>query len=82
MALMRRGMLSKNIICWRGDKLGIGWDCAVFMQINSAKYTDDEKAMAIYHVLGMPTHNGITKAAMLNVIGWLFDKHYDVEDAQ
>lgn len=45
-----------------------------------ARFSCDEKAKAIYSVLGMPTHNGVTKAAMLNVIGWLFDKCYEVEE--
>ena len=60
-------------------KMKIGKACAVFMQIESDQYTDDEKATAIYHVIKMPTHIGVTKDAMLAVIKWLFDKLWDVE---
>ena len=43
----------------------------VFMQIDSDKYTVEEKGTAILEVLKMPTHNGITKDAMLRVIKFL-----------
>ena len=43
----------------------------IFVQINSKKYTDAEKRMAILEVLQMPTHNSISKCAMLEVIGYL-----------
>ena len=49
----------------------IGTACAIFLQINSEKYTDEEKGTAILEVLKMPTHNGISKSAMLEVIGYL-----------
>lgn len=64
--------------------MGIGKACAIFMQIESDKYTDEEKATAIYHVLKMPTHNGVTKDAMLAVIKWLFERRWEAtgEDAQ
>lgn len=48
--------------------MGIGKDCAIFMNINSDKYTDEEKVSAICSVVEMPTHNGVTKDAMLEVI--------------
>lgn len=41
----------------------IGTACAIFLQINSEKYTDEEKGTAILEVLKMPTHNGISKSA-------------------
>lgn len=34
----------------------IGTACAIFLQINSEKYTDEEKGTAILEVLKMPTH--------------------------
>jgi hypothetical protein len=43
----------------------IGTACAIFLQINSEKYTDEEKGTAILEVLKMPTHNGISKSAMV-----------------
>ena len=62
--------------------MNIGKACAIFMQINDAKYTDDEKAIAIFDVLKMPTHNGVNKDSMLAVIKWLFDRCYEVEEAK
>ena len=58
----------------------LGKACAVFMQIESSEYTDEEKAESIYHVMSMPTHNGINKDSMLKVIKWLFDRQWEVED--
>ena len=60
--------------------MNIGKACAIFVQINSDKYTDNEKAIAIYDVLQMPTHNGITKDRALAVAKYLFNKIYEVED--
>ena len=58
--------------------MNIGRACAIFAQINRDKYTDDEKAMAIYAVLNMATHNSVTKDNMLVVIKWLFDRLWSV----
>lgn len=58
----------------------IGKATAVFMQINSDKYTAEEKGTAIYEILKMPTHNGINKDAMLRVIKFLLELAYDVPE--
>lgn len=57
--------------------MNIGKACAIFMQINSDKFSDEEKGEAIYHVMKMTTHNGVTKSSMLAVIGWLFDRLWE-----
>lgn len=36
--------------------------------------------MAIYEVLKMPTHNGITKDAMLKVIEYLLNLAFDIPE--
>lgn len=54
--------------------------CAIFLQIDSKKYTDEEKGTAILEILKMPTHNGITKDAMLKVIGYLLNLAFDVPE--
>lgn len=41
--------------------------------INTDKYTDEEKGTAIKMVVDMPTHNSITKEELLNVIRYLWD---------
>ena len=55
----------------------IGYARAVFEDINSDKYSEYEKAMAIYRVINMETHNSVTKASMLEAIRWLWDKHFE-----
>ena len=60
----------------------LGKACAIFMQINSDAYSKEEKALAIYHVLKMPTHNGINKGKLLDVIRYLFEQQWEVEDAE
>ncbi len=54
--------------------------CKIFLQVNSDKYTDEEKGTAIYEVLKMPTHNGITKDAMLKVIEYLLNLAFDIPE--
>lgn len=55
---------------------------AVFEDINSDEYSDEEKALAIYDVIKMPTHNGVKKDSMLSVIKWLWHKIYEIEDGE
>lgn len=57
--------------------MDIGKAMAIFHNINSDKYSETEKAMAIYRVMHMETHNAVTKASMLNVIRWLWDSHFE-----
>lgn len=57
----------------RGTKMNIGKACAVFEQINSDKYTEQQKFNAIKQVIEMPTHNGITKDCILNAFKWFFN---------
>ena len=52
---------------------------AIFEQINSEKFTDEEKAAAIYEVMQMPTHNSITKKLMLEAIKWLWNYTFEWE---
>lgn len=54
----------------------------IFENINNEKYTETEKAEAIYIVMKMPTHNRIKKDSMLKVINWLWDGMYELTDKQ
>ena len=47
---------------------------AVFMQIDSKEFTEEEKYEAIQQVLDAATINSITKKQVLNVVSWLFNK--------
>ena len=53
--------------------MNIGIACAIFEQIDSDKYTADEKLIAIHEVLQMPTHNGITKSEIIKAFRWFFE---------
>ncbi len=58
----------------------IGKQCAIFCNIDSEKFTNEEKALAIYDVLKMPTHLSITKDSMIKVIKWLWDQLYEIKE--
>ena len=63
----------------------IGKAMEIFEDINSDEYYDADKALAIYRVMYMETHNSVTKASMLEVIKWLWDRHFEfvfVEDEE
>ena len=49
----------------------------IFNDIKNPVYAEKEKALAIYMVLRMSTHNGVTKDKMLEVIEWLWDQRYE-----
>lgn len=54
--------------------------CAIFDNIESDAFSDIEKGGAIHDVLQMPTHNSITKESMLNVIAWLWNQVFEMEE--
>lgn len=54
--------------------MNIGKAFAVFQQIESKKYTKDEKYEAIHDVINAATINGITKRQVLDVASYLFDE--------
>ena len=61
-------------ICRRSVRsMNIGKACAIFERIDNEKYTEQEKLNAVKLVIGMPTHNGITKDKILNAFRWFFD---------
>lgn len=53
--------------------MNIGKACAVFEQINSEKYEEQEKLNAIKQVIEMPTHNSISKEEIINAFRWFFN---------
>lgn len=52
--------------------MNIGKANAIFENIESDRYTEEEKLIAIKMVLNMPTHNGIKKDTILNAFRWLY----------
>lgn len=57
--------------------MNIGVARAIFEDINNSEYSECDKALAIYRVMYMETHNSVTKASMLEVIEWLWDRHFE-----
>ncbi len=53
--------------------MNIGVACAIFQNINSKKYTEDEKLEAIKNVLEMHTYNGITKTEIISAFRWFWN---------
>lgn len=45
----------------------------IFKCVESADFLDADKVIAIYDVMNMPTHNGITKAEILTALKWLWN---------
>ena len=62
--------------------MDIGKAMEIFHNINSDKYSDILKAMAIYRVMYMETHNAATKASMLEVIRWLWDRQFELVEGE
>lgn len=58
--------------------MNIGNAVAIFCNIESNDFSEEEKALAIYEVLNMPTHMSIKKDSMLTVIKWLWDRNYEM----
>lgn len=51
----------------------IGVACAIVHNINSEKYSEDEKIEALKMFLEMPTHNGTTKEQILKAFQWFWN---------
>ena len=57
----------------------IGRAIAIVTNIESDKFDDNEKALAIYEVMNMPTHNSITKSVLIKVIKWMWHNFWEIE---
>ena len=60
--------------------MNIGKACGIFRQIESDKYTDIEKTIAIDSVLNMETHNGVTKDEILRAFKWFLNSEREPEE--
>ena len=56
--------------------MNLGQACAIIAKIDIGEYTEEEIITAIYYVMNMDTHNGVTKEKLVNVIKWLWYKNY------
>ena len=55
-------------------RMGLGEAVAIFKNIDLSKRKEGDKRMAIETVLGMETHNGITKQEFINAVCWLMER--------
>lgn len=62
--------------------MNIGKATAIFLQIASKRFTDEEKGQAIMQVAQMPTHMGIKKDAMLCVIWYLLNICFEIPEGE
>ena len=53
---------------------------AICHEINSDKYSDEDKAFAVYQVMNMTTHMSISKEKMIEIIKWLWNLSFEVEE--
>lgn len=56
-------------------KMLTGKALGIFHDINTPKFTDEEKTYAIYHVLSHLNPKAIKKDAFVEVAKYLFEKH-------
>lgn len=55
-----------------------GQALTIIDNINSEKYTINEKGLAIYRVLSMETTNGVTKKLFKKALMWLWHQHFEL----
>lgn len=64
----------------RIQKMSLGTACVIFQNIDNSDISTEEKAVAIFKIINMETHNSITKAAMLKAIRWLLELSFDIRE--
>lgn len=55
---------------------------AIFEQLDNEHYSENEKAIAIYEVMNMETHNSVRKDDMLKAIKYLWHKLYVFKEGE
>lgn len=53
---------------------------AIFCNLDREDLSDEEKALAIYTVMNMGTHNSVRKSDMLKAIKWLWHRQYEITE--
>ena len=59
--------------------MNIGRAIAIFENIKNDVDSLEAKGFAIRKVLDMETHNSIKKLSMLNVIDWMWNQMFEIE---
>lgn len=60
--------------------MNIGFACSIVHNINSEKYSEDEKIEALKMFLEMQTHNGTTKEQIIKAFRWFWN--FCVEESE
>ena len=56
----------------------IGHAYKIFFDIDNDQYTVEEKAIAIYKIMNMETHNSVRKDAFVSACKWLWNQHFEM----
>lgn len=64
----------------RINRMTTGDAYIIFQNIDNDTISVEEKAAAIREIVGLETHNGVTKAMMLKVIRWLLELSFDIQE--
>ena len=60
--------------------MNIGKAVAICENLDSEKYSFEEKAFAIREVMNMPTHMGVKKDTLIGMIKWLWNFNLEVSE--
>lgn len=63
-----------------GTNMTFGEAYAIFQNIDSPDYSDEEKGLAVLKIVNMETHNSIRKDDMLKVIRWLLELSFELPE--
>ena len=61
--------------------MNIGKAVAICENLDSEKYSLEEKALAIREVMNMPTHMGVKKDTLIEMIKWLWNFNLEVSES-
>lgn len=48
----------------------------IFRDLSSDRYSENEKAVAIYEVVTALNHSRVTKQELIDALNWLWHQHY------
>lgn len=54
----------------------------IFHDLDNDQYTLEEKAVAIYMIMDMATHNSVKKDAFINACKWLWNQQFEWKESE
>lgn len=61
--------------------MNIGKAVVICENLDSEKYSLEERALAIQEVMNMPTHMGVRKDTLIGMIRWLWNLNLEVSES-